>query len=124
MSLSIDSRLVSGIYAFDRWFDCVVGSVCVDAYEFVVHHETFPVGDSDYSREATVYQMADAYSDLPNDNGCGSYGPNSRKSYASPKACNGIQFQEMGTGALVSFPLLEVKAFRSRPVDEYRGQVL
>jgi hypothetical protein len=75
MSLSIDSRLVCGLYAFGHWFECELGSVVVDAYEFVSHHEAFAVGESDYDREATVYQMADAYPDLPNDNGCGGFGP-------------------------------------------------
>jgi hypothetical protein len=68
--------------------------------------------------------MADAYPDLPNDNGCGGFGPHSRKTYASPRACNGVRFKEVGTGDLVSFPLLEVKAFRTRPADEHMGEVL
>jgi hypothetical protein len=30
----------------------------------------------------------------------------------------------VGTGDLVCFPLLEVKAFRTRPADEHMGEVL
>jgi hypothetical protein len=124
MSLSIDSRLVSGVYAFGQWFECVVGSAVVDAYEFLYYEESFVVGENDFDVPATVYIMADAYPDLPNDKGCGSYGPHSRKTYSSPYAAVGLQFKDKATGDLVSFPLLEVKAFRSRPASEYQGQIL
>jgi hypothetical protein len=98
MSLNIDSRLVCGLYAFGHWFECEVGSVVSDAYEFVSYEERFPVGEPDYDRSATVFMMANAYPDLPNDRGCGGFGPNSRKSYSSPTACNGDPVRGSGDG--------------------------
>lgn len=96
-------------YAFGQWFDCVVGSVCTDAYEFIDDLTPGLLPDG----VGTVFMMGDAYPPLPKED-CGSFGPNSRRSYASPSPCTGISFKDPATGDWISFPLFEVKAFREQ----------
>ena len=109
MSLSIDSYKVCALYAFDRWFQCVVGSVYTDAYEF--RDDLEPGGRFDAM--GTVFRMGDAYPPLPKEE-FGSLGPNSQRKYASPSPHTGISFTDPDSGDRISFPLFEVKAFKEK----------
>lgn len=57
MSLSIDDRYITGLFAFDRWFKVKKGSVCVDAYDFCYWDENPEPGEGFYDCEHTYFQM-------------------------------------------------------------------
>lgn len=114
MSLSIDSRFITGVYALGQWFRVKPNSVDVDAYEFRNWASDDPQ-PGDWREEATDYQMGGTYSrpDLPGPL-CGSYGGDSRKGWHVPSGSTGITFIEEETGERICFSLLEVKGFRER----------
>ena len=114
MSLNIDSRYITGIYALGQWFKVKANTIDVDAYEFCNWLDTDP-DDHAWDEEATVYQMGAAYqASDPSVPSCGSFGDNSRKTWQNPSGYSGITFIDEETGERVSFSLLEVKAFRER----------
>jgi hypothetical protein len=111
MSLNIDSRFITGIYALGQWFNVKPNSVGVDAYEFVDWDERFEADESIFDQPGTSYQMGDVYPESRN--GCGNYGPHSRLTYASgASGHHGITFIDAKTGDRISFSLAEVRAFR------------
>ena len=113
MSLSIDSRFITGIYALGQWFDVKPDSVDVDAYEFVNWDDRFGPEESTFDQSGTSYQMGDLYPELRN--GCGDYGPHSRLRFASGASGHcGITFIDAKTGVRISFSLAEVRAFKER----------
>jgi hypothetical protein len=112
MSLSIDSRFITGIYALGQWFNVKPNSVGVDAYEFIDWQESFGPDESTFDQPGTCFQMGDFYPEPKN--GCGSYGPHSRLTFASPAGHHGITFIDAKTGDHVSFSLCEIRAFKER----------
>jgi hypothetical protein len=116
MSLLIDSRFITGIYALDQWFKVVPDSVEVDAYEFINWDDRFGDRPAKWDDRGTTYQMGSSYPEREGPN-CGTYGENSRLSWANPAGSSGITFTDADTGERVSFSLLEVKAFREKRPD-------
>ena len=113
MSLHIDSRFITGIYALGQWFNVKPNSVDVDAYEFVNWDERFEPDQSIFNQPGTSYQMGDLYPESRN--GCGDYGPHSRLRFAScASGYHGITFIDAKTGDCISFSLAEVRAFKER----------
>ncbi|MCP9823903.1 hypothetical protein [Synechococcus sp. EJ6-Ellesmere] len=112
MSLDIDSRYITGLYALGQWFNVVADSVAVDAYEFIDWDERFGDRRREWDDRGTCYQMGSRYpvSDGPS---CGNF-ENSGLSWANPTGSTGITFEDADTGERVSLCLLEVKAFRER----------
>ena len=112
MSLSIDSRYITGIYALGQWFKVVPNTIDVDAYEFCNWLDTEP-DEHDWREQANIFMMGKIYPD-PETPGppCGTFGENSRKYWSNPFGSDGVTFVEEGTGERVSFSLLEVRAFR------------
>lgn len=114
MSLSIDSRYITGIYALGQWFEVEMDSVDVDAFEFTNWEERSPHDGNTSVVRHTDYIMGTLY---PKDEGlhgpsCGTHGPSSRGSWANPSGSQGISFIDSATGERVSFSLMEVRAFR------------
>ena len=99
MSLAINSERITGIYAHDQWFEVLQGSVFFDAYELVDEHNE------------TIYGMGTYLID----NGKVTAFPNSRLTFVNPSPSTGIQFIEKNTKAVISFALVEVKAFAEAP---------
>jgi hypothetical protein len=99
MSLAIKPERITGIYAHDQWFEVLHGSVCIDAYELLCEEDE----DS--------YQMGTYLADKGKIITCP--GLNHRSIYPSPST--GIQFIEKNTKAVISFALIEVKAFAEAP---------
>lgn len=117
MSLNIDSRHITGIYALGQWFNVRPNTVDVDAYEFINWEEDLEPDERPdaWNSQATVYQMG-GYVPEPSslEPTRGDYGPNSRKTWAIPRGGDGIRFIDADTGERVSFSLVEVRAFRER----------
>lgn len=109
MSLNIDSRFITGIYALGQWFNVKPNSVGVDAYEFVDWDERFEADESIFDQPGTCYRMGDLY---PERKKAANYGPHSRLSFVSPGGGDGITFVDAKTGDRVSFSLREVRAFK------------
>ena len=118
MSLSIDSRYITGIYALGQWFEVEMDSVDVDAFEFTNWEENSPHDGNTRVVMHTDYIMGTLY---PKDEGlhgplCGTYGPDSSGSWSNPTGSAGITFIDAVTKERVSFSLMEVRAFReARP---------
>ena len=116
MSLSIDSRYITGIYALGQWFKVKKDSVDVDAFEFTNWEERSPHSGDTYTVHHTDYIMGSLYLKNRDGSQCGTHGPNSRGSWANPGGCDGISFIDDATNERVSFSLMEVRAFReARP---------
>ena len=130
MSLSIDNRRISGIYALGQWFKVKPGTFWIDAYDFVCLEEHCPFGneqdnrdrfdDGSYPRQphSTCYSMGALYpererSDFPQPGG-----NQSRMTFSNPSGHHGVQFIDDETEEVVSFSLLEVRAFRELTEDE------
>ena len=117
MSLSIDCRFVTGIYALGQWFKVKPNTIDVDAYEFRNWHDLHPDPKS-WDEGATDYSMGAIYQDPnPGEQLGGDYGEHSRKRWERPTGSNGISFIDEDTGERVSFSLLEVRGFRERRGD-------
>ena len=115
MSLLIDNRFVTGIYAFNQWFKVKKNTVDVDAYEFISWDDSF--GDNEkpnsWDDPHAVYQMGAVYdADRPGLYKSAPYGGESRGSFVNPSGCTGITFIDADTNERISFSILEVKAFR------------
>jgi hypothetical protein len=121
MSLSIDSRFITGIYALGQWFNVVPDSVDVDAYEFINWHERFGLRPASVDDSGTSYQMGSTYPDREG-RSVGNYGENCRIIWANPSGSSGITFIDADTGERVSFSLLEVKAFREKRPDLWEAE--
>ena len=108
MSLCIDDRYVTGIYALGQWFKVQQGSILIDAFEFTSWDD---LGE-DLSRlrdPHTNYQMGHCYSEVDQ------YANNGYPSRIQvPTGMTGISFIDTDTGERVSFSLMEVRAFRDR----------
>jgi hypothetical protein len=110
MSLSIDSRYITGIYALGQWFKVKKDSVDVDAFEFTNWEEPEPHDGNRWNVAHTDYTMGSLY---PEQKGAsGRYRPDSRACFATPTGSTGISFIDASTGERVSFSLMEVRAFR------------
>ena len=114
MSLSIDDRYITGLFAFDQWVKVKKGSVLIDAYEFVYWDENPEAGKepNPYKIRHTYYEMGAVYNaDRP-----GLYKSERFKATLggseSPSGNTGIAFTDADTNERISFALLEVKAFR------------
>jgi len=110
MSLAIDSRYITGIYALGQWFKVKKGTVEVDAYEFTDWEEPDPHDGNRWEVAHTNYQLGELYADTKAYRA--TYGENSRARFASPSGCHGISFVDTDTGERVSFSMMEVRAFR------------
>jgi len=118
MSLNIDSRYITGIYALGQWFNVKPNSVDVDAYEFINWEDDLEPGQRrDWDIQGTCYQMGSIYPDREGPS-CGMFGERSRLSWANPCGHHGITFLDADTGERVSFSLAEVRAFRERQLGE------
>ncbi len=116
MSLLIDSRYITGIYALGQWFNVEPDSVDIDAFEFTNWEERSPHDGNKTMVRFTCYQMGHLYQNdevhEPSFPSCGTYGPHSSGSWAIPRGHHGIRFIDADTSEYVSFSLMEVKAFR------------
>lgn len=112
MSLNIDSRYITGIYALGQWFKVKKGSVDVDSFEFRNWEEDDPHDGNIWNTEHTNYQMGDIYGQTSNP--CNRYrlNPEARAWFSSVSPCHGMTFIDAVTGERVSISLTEVRAFR------------
>ena len=116
MSLSIDSRYITGIYALGQWFKVKKDSVDVDAFEFTNWEEAFPADADPFELHSTTFIMGSLYPDPERGEQCGSFGPHSKGHWANPGGHHGISFIDAASKERVSFSLKEVRAFReTRP---------
>ena len=114
MSLAIDDRHITGLFAFGQWFKVKKGSVCIDAYEFVYWDENPEPGKepNPYKIRHTYYEMGAVYNaDRPGLYKAERY-EKTLGGWENPSGHTGIGFIDADTNERVSFALLEVKAFR------------
>jgi hypothetical protein len=109
MSLEIDSRYITGIYALRQWFKVKKDSVEVDAFEFTNWEEESPHNGDINSVTHTDYILGSLYPS-PAEPHCGDYGVCG--AWVKPDGCHGISFIDAVTNERVSFSLMEVRAFR------------
>ena len=109
MSLCIDDRFITGLFAFGQWFNVKKGSVGIDAYEFRYWEENPEPGEGAGDCHCTDYSMGAQY---VAEYAGGAYGEHSKGRWSNPSGHTGICFTDTDTNERVSFSLLEVKAFR------------
>lgn len=109
MSLCIDDRYITGLFAFGRWFNVKQGSVGIDAYQFRYWEENPEPNENFFDGHFTDYEMGAHY---VAEYAGGAYGEDSRRGWKNPSSHTGICFTDTDTNERVSFSLLEVKAFR------------
>lgn len=146
MSLSIDTRCISGIYALGQWFAVEPGSLYLDAYElmdfpsawvpFGSEHDIRSAqdrerGDPPHPPHRIDYQMGEIYRDTQPEFRRHTSAANPRWSQQSPAGAAGVRFKLPHTDEWVSFSLLEVRAFREcskesvmKADDRYRPKEL
>lgn len=130
MSLSIDTRCISGIHALGQWFEVEVGSVVIDAYElmdfptawvpFGSEHDLRSAkererGDSEHPPHRIDYQMGELYRDTQPEFQRHNSAANPRWFQESPSGATGIKFKLQHSNEWVSLSLMEVRAFREAP---------
>lgn len=113
MSLGIDSRYITGIYALGQWFKVKKDSIDVDAFQFTNWEESSPHSGNTWEVVHTDYEMGSLYPE-PDSPKAGSYGEHSRGRWQKPSGHQGITFIDASTGEQVSFSLMEVRAFREK----------
>lgn len=111
MSLSIDSRCITEIYALGQWFEIVPDSLDVDSFELVNWRSNAEVvkrvGEDEIGYE--LFSLGNLY---PEGGGAVTRFPNTKIYYTVPCGHHGITFIEKKSKQKVSFSLLEVKAFK------------
>lgn len=112
MSLSIDSRSITAVYALGQWFEIEPDSFGTDAFDLVCW-----MGDADdvaeYGEdiERDVYSMGALYtSNEPEYQSRRS--PGSRATFLNPRGNVGVCFIEKSTGQRISLSIIEIRAFR------------
>lgn len=118
MSLRIDSRYITGIYALGQWFKVKKDTVDVDAFEFTNWEELSPHDGDTWNTQHHDYMMGSVYKSSfdgqqvePEYKG-GKYAEHSRGYWSTVTGSHGITFIDADTGERVSFSLMEVRAFR------------
>ena len=114
MSLSIDSRCITAVFALNQWFEIEPDSFCVDAYELRFWNGPASLvealGDAIHSVD---YQMGSLYEKEEPEYSRFNYGPNSPRGCSSTvQGSHGVCFIEKATGQRVSLSLMELRAFR------------
>ena len=122
MSLSIDSRCITGIYALGQWFKVKKDTVDVDAFEFINWEEcssrVAKYSDAYSDARHHAYQMGSVYKRLSADGQWvepehdGAKHPDCKGCWSNVTGYQGIAFIDADTGERVSFSLMEVRAFR------------
>lgn len=113
MSLCIDSRYITGIYALGQWFKVMPDSFGIDAYQLTDWDDT---ADGVGNRRDTTYrdyEMGALYRAVEPEYRCGDY-QNLRGVWETPSGSAGVCFTDAETGERVSFSLMEVKGFREK----------
>ena len=113
MSLCIDSRYITGIYAFGQWFKVVPDTFGIDAYELTDWCGHADDVESRWRTDFTDYCMGALYQGKEPEPWLHEYSGQEGRS-TNPQGCHGVCFTDADTGERVSFSLLEVKAFREK----------
>ena len=108
MSLCIDDRFITGLFAFGQWFNVKKGSIGIDAYEFCYWEENPGPGEGIYDCSHIYYQMGAHYAAKHE---VGAF-DKTKGRWSKPSGNTGICFTDADTNERISFALLEVKAFR------------
>lgn len=120
MSLAIQIKNVSAVYALGGWHHLVPGSLEIDAFELeeILDPEE---GSRIYYQLGCMYQenrKVDLPINLP-----GSIGEN--WSFVSPQGHHGCRWIDVKTGELVSTSLAEIKAWREKlPLNQKQSKHL
>tara|TARA_Y100001963_G_scaffold93199_1_gene128311 strand:+ start:975 stop:1376 length:402 start_codon:yes stop_codon:yes gene_type:complete len=119
MSLSIDDRIVVGVFALNQWFEIVPNSIRIDAYEFMYFDNNVPFGEeSGYEKSLRCFLMGDIYEERQLNETREAFraeinlSPNTDITFSSPSPYAGFEFKCAKTGDSIAFPLTEIKAFR------------
>jgi hypothetical protein len=111
MSIALDTRHITEIYALGQWFKVKKGTLCVDAYE--LRDYVGCIGNPEELKASfTDYLMGSVYNKNNQEQSCKSYGPNSAGVCSTVSTFDGVVFIEEDTEKRVAFSLLEVKAFK------------
>jgi hypothetical protein len=128
MSLSIDTRRISSVYALGQWFPVKLNTFFIDAYELKDIEESCPFGNesnnprslTDDPREphATYYEMGGLYKkDEPEFNSI-TFSNSPRTKLTTIAGSQGVGFIDSSTGETVYFSIMEIRAFRCAPIRE------
>jgi hypothetical protein len=128
MSLSIDTRRISGIYALGQWFKVVPNSFWIDAYELRHINEHCPFGNESDNRSqpdkerdgyrhqrqphTDWYLLGKLYERTEPASYMDMLGDTNRVVMQSPQGHDGVGFIDADTGESVYLSLIECRAFR------------
>jgi len=128
MSLSIDTRRISGIYALGQWFKVVPDSFWIDAFELRHINEHCPFGNEDDNRSQTDkerdgynrqrqphtnwYALGRLYEHTEPEYHSDTIGDANRITIQSPQGHDGVGFIDADTCESVYLSLIECRAFR------------
>lgn len=113
MSLQIDSRYITGIYALSQWFKVVPDTFGIDAYELTAWDGRAEQVENVPMIGYTDYIMGELYRSVQPEYESGRW-PHTGGGWANPSGSAGVCFTDAETGERVSFSLMEVKAFREK----------
>ncbi len=112
MSLAIDSRSITAVYALGQWFEIEPDSFATDSFQLVswmgYADDVEKYGD-DYERD--VFDMGAIYHQSEPEPRSRGY-ENSKATFMNPQGCIGVCFTEKKTKQRVSFSLMEIRAFK------------
>jgi hypothetical protein len=128
MSLSIDTRRISAVYALGQWFNVKFNTFFIDAYELRDIEESCPFGNEHSnpldltcdSREphTTYYQMGGIHKKSEPESQSFVFQNSPRSKIVSLSSDQGVGFIDAKTKETVYFALMEIRAFRCAPVKE------
>jgi hypothetical protein len=132
MSLSIDTRRISAVYALGQWHRVKVNTFGIDAYELMDIEESCPFGNEsdnrflrdkvrdrdegiNYTRQphTAYYTMGSFYEGAEPENRSSVFENNPRVRMVTPSGSAGVCFQDPDTNEEVYFSLLEIKGFKT-----------
>ena len=115
MSLFIDDRTVTGVFALGQWFEIVPNSICIDAYEFGYYNANVPFGEErEYEKALNCIVMGEMYKkqEGPVILSKLNASPDIDITFQTPSPSMGFAFQCAETLDTIAFPIIEIKAFR------------
>ena len=131
MSLAIDTRRISGVFALNQWFEVSPNTFCLDAFELWDIEEDCPFGNEQDNRSqrdrdlddrdgyhprqphTAYYEMGRLYEGAEPEFQARMLGDTNRVRMLTPSGSTGVRFIDSTTDEEVFFSLMECKGFRT-----------
>lgn len=131
MSLSIDTRRISAVFAFGQWLKVKPNTFCLDSFELWDIEEDCPFGNEHDNRSprdrdlddrdgyhprqphTAYYEMGKLYEGAEPEFRSSMLGDTNRVRMLTPSGSTGVRFIDPDTDEEVFFSLMECKGFRT-----------